>query len=213
MTLRWTLTQHMLMSHVQLYTMIIVSNSHGDTTKYVDTVTIFQKPNQKVSDPKMTFDPTSIEVTWVTLPKDQCIQVPWKYVKVCGYTDPSKKKKRDPWTKGHWPLDDLWLQVCWSHMCDSTQGSSHPSPMKIHQSIWIQWLLFCKNLNQRSLIPRWPLTPCLLRSVTCVTLPKDHYAQVPWESNNVCAWIQWSILHTTTYILHTDILRTEWVIT
>ena len=25
------------------------------------------------------------------------------------------------WTKGHWPLDDLWSHVCWGHMCDSTK--------------------------------------------------------------------------------------------
>ena len=35
---------------------------------------------------------------------------------------------------------------------------------KIHQSIWIHWSFFPKNLNQRSLTPTWPLTPCLLRS-------------------------------------------------
>ena len=62
------------MSHVQLYPRIIVSNSHGNTTKYVDTVTIFQKLNQKFNDPKMTFNPTSIEVICVTLPKDHCIK-------------------------------------------------------------------------------------------------------------------------------------------
>ena len=49
-------------------------------------------------------------------------------------------------------------------MCDSTQGTLHPSPMKIRQSMWIQWPFFFKNLNQRSLTPRWPLTPSLLRS-------------------------------------------------
>ena len=44
------------------------------------------------------------------------------------------------WTKGHWPLDDLWPHVCWGHMCDSTQGSLCPSPMGIiHQCMWIQW--------------------------------------------------------------------------
>ena len=59
----------------------------------------------------MNFDPTSVEVLCVTLPKDHCVQVPWKYIKVCGYSD-----------------------------------------------------LFCKNLKQRSLTPRWPLTPHLLRS-------------------------------------------------
>ena len=44
-----------------------------------------------------------------------------------------------PWTKGHWPLDDLWPHVCWGHMCDSIQGSLCPSPMTIHQCMWIQW--------------------------------------------------------------------------
>ena len=43
------------------------------------------------------------------------------------------------WTKGHWPLDDLWPQVCWGHMCVSTQGSLCPSPMTIHLCMWIQW--------------------------------------------------------------------------
>ena len=79
------------------------------------------------------------------LPKDHYVQVPW--------------------TKGHWPLDDLWPQVCWGHMCDSTQGSLWLSPMKIHQSMWIQRPFFKKKMNQRSLNPRWPLTPhSLLRS-------------------------------------------------
>ena len=43
------------------------------------------------------------------------------------------------WTKGHWPLDDRWPHVCWGHMCDSTQGSLCPSPMTIHQCMWIEW--------------------------------------------------------------------------
>ena len=47
--------------------------------------------------------------------------------------------KPKTWTKGHWPLDDLWPHVCWGHMCDSTQGSLCPSPMTIHQCMWIQW--------------------------------------------------------------------------
>ena len=42
------------------------------------------------------------------------------------------------WTKGHWPLFDLWPHVCWGHMCDSTQGSLCPSSMGIHQCMWIK---------------------------------------------------------------------------
>ena len=48
------------------------------------------------------------------------------------------------WTKGHWPLDDLWPHICWGLMCDSSQGSLYPSPMKIHQSMWIQWTFLLK---------------------------------------------------------------------
>ena len=92
----------------------------------------------------MTFDPKSVEVTCVTLPKDHCVQVPWKYIKVCGYSDLFSKT----WTKGHCTLDDLWPQVCWGHMCDSTQGSLYSSPMKIHQRMWIQWPLFLKTLTK-----------------------------------------------------------------
>ena len=40
---------------------------------------------------------------------------------------------------------------------------NHESRLNIHQSMWIQWK-FCKNLNQRSLTARWPLTSHLLRS-------------------------------------------------
>ena len=48
------------------------------------------------------------------------------------------------WTKCHWPLDDLWPHVCWGHMCDSTQGSLCPSPMTIHQCMWMYSDQFCK---------------------------------------------------------------------
>ena len=106
LTPRWPLTPHLLRSYVWLYPRTIVSKSHENTSKYVDTVTFFAKNLNQ-----LTFDPTSVEVICVTLPKDHCVQVLWKYIKVCGYSD-----------------------------------------------------RFCKNLNQRSLTPRWPLTPHLLRS-------------------------------------------------
>ena len=137
----------------------------------------------------MTFDPTFVDVTCVTLPKDHCVQVPWKYIKVCGYSDPFCKNLNQrsltprwpltphllrshvwlypriivskshentskyvdtvnlfakTWTKGHWPLDDLWPHICWGHMCDSTQGSLCPSPMGIHKCMWIQWSILQK---------------------------------------------------------------------
>ena len=45
----------------------------------MDTLILFsQKLEPKVIDPKMTFDPKSVEVTCVILPEDQCVQVPRK---------------------------------------------------------------------------------------------------------------------------------------
>ena len=89
---RWPLTPNLLRSHVWLYPRIIVSKSHENTSKYVDTVNLFAKT----------------------------------------------------WSKGHWPLDDLWPHICWGHMCDSTQGSLCPSPMGIHQCMRIQWSILQK---------------------------------------------------------------------
>ena len=42
-TPRWPLTPHLLRSYVWLYPRIIVSKSHGNTLKYVDTLTFFAK--------------------------------------------------------------------------------------------------------------------------------------------------------------------------
>ena len=35
----------------------------------------------------MTFDPKSVGATCVTLRKDHCVQVPWEYINICGYSD------------------------------------------------------------------------------------------------------------------------------
>ena len=91
-------------------------------------------------------------------------------------------------TKVHWPLDDLWPQVCWGHMCDSTQGSLCPSPMKIHQSLWIQWPFFQKLEWNKVIDPRWPLTTRLLWSHVWRTLPKDHCVKVPWKYIKACGY-------------------------
>ena len=156
------------------------------------------------------------------------------------YSDPFSKT----WTKGYWP------QVCWDHMCDSTQESLCPSPTKIHHSMWIQWPFssriwtkghwpkmtfdpksvevtcvnlpkdhcvqvpqkyikvcgyndpFLKNLNQRSLTPRWPLTSCL---------PKDHHVQVPWEYINACGYSDQFCKIPHTYYIHTHTDSTYYV--
>ena len=74
--------------------------------------------------------------------------------------------------------------------------------------------LFSKNLNQRSLTPRWPLTPCLLRSHVWlyprIIVSKSHDN----TSTYVDTVINFAEYHIhTTYIHTTYILRTEWVIT
>ena len=160
----------------------------------------------------MTSDPKYFEAMCVTLPKDHCVQVSWKYIKACGYSDLFSK----PWTKSHWPLDGLWPQVFWGHMCDSTQGSLCPSLMKIHQSVWIQRPFF-KNLNQRSLTPRWPLTSCLLRSHVWlyprVIVSKSH-GNTSMFVDTMINFAKYHILHTTYihtyYILHTYYVQNEW---
>ena len=146
------------------------------------------------------------------------------------------------WTKGHWPLDDLWPHICWGLMCDSTQGSLCPSPVKIQQSMWIQWPFlqktwskghwplddlwphifwghmcdstqgslcpspwkyikvcgysdpFCKNLNQWSVTPRWPLTHICWGHLCDST--QGPLCPSPMGIHK-CMWIQWSILQIT----------------
>ena len=189
-----------------------------------------QKLEPKVIDPKMTFDPTSVEVLCVSLPKDHCVQVPWKYIKVCGYSDLFCKNLKRRSLTPRWPLtphllrSHVWLYpriiVSKSHentlcgysdpfcknlnqrsvtprwpltpyllslMCDSTQGSLCPSPMKIHQSMWIQWPFLQKKTWTKG---HWPLDDLWPTSVevTCVTLPNDHCVQVPWKYTKVCGY-------------------------
>ena len=87
LTPRWPLTPHLWRSHVWLYPRIIVSKSHENTSKCVDTVNLFAKTWTKGHWPLDDLWPTSVEVTCVTLPKDHCVQVPWEYINVCGYSD------------------------------------------------------------------------------------------------------------------------------
>ena len=94
-TPRWPLTPLLLRSHVWLNPSIIVSKSHANTSKYVDTVIIKKKKKKKKkrktltkrsmtpNDPYTTFDPTSVEVTCATLPKNHCVQFPYGNTSKC----------------------------------------------------------------------------------------------------------------------------------
>ena len=91
------------------------------------------------------------------------------------------------WTKGHWPLYNLWPHICWGLMCDSTKDHCVQDPWKYIKVCGYSDLLWKKNLYQRSLTPWWPLNPRSIE-VTCVTLPKDHRVQDPWKYIKVCGY-------------------------
>ena len=67
------------------------------------------------------------------------------------------------WEKGHWPLDDLWPHICEVTCVTLSKDHRVQVPLK-YIKVCGYSDRFCKNLNQRSLTPRWPLTPHLLRS-------------------------------------------------
>ena len=75
----------------------------------------------------------------------------------------------------------------------STQGSLWPTPMVIHQSMWIEWLFF-KNLTKKSMTPRWPLTP-ILWSHMCDTTQGSLYPS-PMKIHQ-SMWIQWPFFQKT----------------
>ena len=75
-------------------------------------------------------------------------------------------------------------------------------------------ILFSKNLNQRSLTPAWPLTPCLLRSHVWlyprIIVSKSH-DNTSMYVDTVINFANYHI-HTYTYYIHTTyILRTYYV--
>ena len=86
MTLRWPLTPHMLMSMCDS-----TQGSLCPTPMVIHQSMLIQwlfkkKKNQKVSDPKMTFDPTSVEVTCDST-QGSLYSSPIINIKVCGYSD------------------------------------------------------------------------------------------------------------------------------
>ena len=80
----------------------------------------------------MTFDPMSVEVTCVTLPKDHCVQIPWEYINVCGYSDQFCKL---PHTYIH-ILRTYYVQNERSHslLLNSVQGRQQPLPYKLEKN-------------------------------------------------------------------------------
>ena len=154
----------------------------------------------------MTFDPTSVEVLCVTLPKDHCVQVPWKYIKVCGYSDLFCKNLKWRSLTPRWPLTPHLLR---SHVWLYPRiivSKSHENTLKYVDTV----TFLQKNLNQRSLTPRWPLTPHLLRSHVWlyprIIVSKFHgntwmYVDTVINFAKITTYIH---IHThTTYYIHT----------
>ena len=134
LTPRWPLTPHLLRSHVWLYPKIIVSKSHENTSMCVDTVINFANYQRSLTS-RWPLTPHLLRSYVWLYPR---IIVSKSHENTLKYVDTVNFFAKT-WTKGHWPLDDLWSHICWGHMCDSTQGSLCPSLMGIHQCMWIQW--------------------------------------------------------------------------
>ena len=133
MTPRWSLTPLLLRSHVWLYPRIILSKSHETMSKYVDTVTLFfQKLEQRSLTLRWPLTSSLLRSHVWLYPR---IMVSKSHENTSKYVDTVTLFSKI-WTKGHWPLDNLWPHICWGHMCDFTQRSLCPSPMGIHQCMW-----------------------------------------------------------------------------
>ena len=110
---------HFYWGHVWLYPRIIVSKSHENTSKYVDTVTFFAKHLKQMSlIPRWPLTPHLLRSHVWLYPRIIVSKSHENTSEACGYSDLFFPKT---WTKGYWHLDDLWPYICWGHMCDSTQ--------------------------------------------------------------------------------------------
>ena len=76
-------------------------------------------------------------------------------------------------------------------------------------------ILFSKNLNQRSLTPTWPLTPCLLRSHVSlyprIIVSKSH-DNTSMYVDTVFNFANYHIHTHTTYILHTTYRMSDHIV-
>ena len=84
--------------------------SHENTLMYVDTVTFFKILNQRLLTPRWPLTPILLRSHVWFYPKDHCVQVSRKYIKVCGYSDPfSKTFINQRSLTPRWPLTSCLL--------------------------------------------------------------------------------------------------------
>ena len=108
----------------------------------------------------MTFDPMSVEITCVNLPKDHCVQVPWQYINVCGYSDQFCKI---PHTYIH-ILRTYYVQNEWSHslLLNSVKARQKPVNTKgLFYSLGagLQLQSWKKMLTQVTPVPQYNVDP------------------------------------------------------
>ena len=130
LTPRWPLTPHLLRSHVWLYPRIIVSKSMGIHQCMWIEWSILQITNQRSLTPRWPLTPHLLRSHVWLYPR---IIVSKSHENTLQYVDTVNLFAKT-WTKGHWPIDNLWLHICWGH---STQGSLCPSPMGIRQRSYV----------------------------------------------------------------------------
>ena len=110
----------------------------------------------------MTLNPTSVQVTCATPPKESLCPIPMeiqKYVDTVTLFSNLPPKLMTPW----WPLSQLLLTSnVWLYYI---KGSLCPSPMGIHQCMWIQWSIL-QNFDQD--------TTYYLHTYTCTYRMSDH---------------------------------------
>ena len=171
MTLRWPLNPHMLMSHVRLYPRIIVSNSHSNTSKKSMWIQwlFFKNLIKRSMIPRWPLTPLLLRSHVWLYPRIIVCKSHENMSKVCGYSDYFSKTS----PKGKWPQDDLWPHFCWGHMPDSTIGSLYPNPMKIRQSMWIQWPFWTEN---KALCLKTQYTgPCKIQTHNLLVMKHKNY--------------------------------------
>ena len=142
-TLRWPLTPLLLRSHVGLYPRIILSKSHENMSKYVDTLTFFFKNlNQRSLTPRWPLTPSLLRSHVWLYPRIHCVQVPWKYIKVCGYSDPFFKNLNQRSLTPGWPLTTCLVK---SHVVTFFKLVPPKGWICYILGSWLtfKWLLFC----------------------------------------------------------------------
>ena len=97
----------------------------------------------------------------------------------------------------------------WGHMCAPTPIFFCPSPIKIHQSMLIQWpIVHILTIwgQQHQMTPRWLLTPNFVE-VACVHIPIS-FCQSAMKFHQSMRE-EWAILLRLTFLPHTQYIYTH----